>query len=102
MRHCDKCNVDIADKIDHCPLCGRNIVGGDEQTVQQFECFPDNKIWQSKRSTILNAIFLILLIGTIVATAVDLIVNKKITKSSKKYKESSQIEMTLKIYLKEG
>lgn len=79
MRHCDKCNVDIADKIDHCPLCGRNIVGGDEQTVQQFECFPDNKIWQSKRSTILNAIFLILLIGTIVATAVDLIVNKKIT-----------------------
>lgn len=79
MRHCDKCDVMIADTVEHCPLCGRDISQGNEKLTEHFECFPDNKIWQSKRNTILNILFWVLVIGSIVTTIIDFLVDKKLT-----------------------
>ena len=40
----------IADNINHCPLCGRDISGHEPVLEETFECYPNNKIWVDKRN----------------------------------------------------
>ena len=72
MKHCDRCDVDIADNIKNCPLCGRDISAESDDELESFVCYPDNKIWFSKRNTVLNTSFLIILIGVIVSIVTEL------------------------------
>ena len=74
MKHCDRCDVDIADNIKNCPLCGRDISAESDDELESFVCYPDNKIWFSKRNTVLNTSFLIILIGVIVSIVTELII----------------------------
>lgn len=80
MNHCDKCDVDVVDNVNHCPLCGRNIAK-QHIVTESFECFPDNKTWQSKRKLVTNILLAIILIGVAVSTFLDLLLNKTITYS---------------------
>lgn len=73
MRYCDKCKLEIADEIQHCPLCGRNL-SDTQLATQQFLCYPDNKIWFDKRNLIMRILEWIVLIGTLVCTAIELII----------------------------
>ena len=74
MRHCDKCDVDIADNINNCPLCGRDISPKQDKDVKQsFVCYPDNKIWVGKRNFAINLIFWILLVGTAISIFLEVL-----------------------------
>lgn len=77
MRYCDKCDVKIADNINHCPLCGRDVSQKTDETKQECLCYPDNKIWQSKRDAVLSFLFWFLLIGCAISIAVELLVLHK-------------------------
>lgn len=72
MRHCDRCDVEIADEINNCPLCGRNIASDD--STQSFVCYPDNKIWVSKRNAIINFLFWFAVIGTAISIGIELLI----------------------------
>lgn len=76
MRHCDKCDVDIADEINNCPLCGRDI--SNENTEQSFLCYPDNKVWKNRRNTIINILFWTSIIGMIISIFVELLIFHKV------------------------
>ena len=80
MNHCDKCNVDIVDNVNHCPLCGRNV-SKEHIATESFECYPDNKTWQSKRNLVTNIFLFVILIGSIISTFLDLFLHKTITYS---------------------
>ena len=80
MKHCDKCNVDILDNVNHCPLCGRNV-SKEPVLTESFECFPDNKVWQNKRNIAIKLWFFVVVIGTLISTFVDLLLNRSITYS---------------------
>lgn len=77
MRFCDKCKVNIADEINHCPLCGRDISNDNKIEEEMFKCYPNNKIWVDKRNFYLNLLFVIAIIGTVICIGIDLFFNKK-------------------------
>ncbi|MBQ8430608.1 MAG: hypothetical protein IJX26_01520, partial [Clostridia bacterium] len=78
MKHCDVCNIEIADNISHCPLCGKNILKNQEKiTNQTFMCYPDNKIWSNNRNMIVNYFFWLLTIGTVICTILELVFFKR-------------------------
>lgn len=77
MRHCDKCDVDIMDDVNNCPLCGRDISTKD--SVESFLCYPDNKIWQSKRNTLINFAFWASIIGMLISIFVEWLIFKQIS-----------------------
>ena len=80
MHYCDKCNVEIADNISHCPLCGRNILQENEKIDKEsFVSFPDNKIWIDKRNNLMNLLFWAVIIGTIISIVVNLIVEHQVS-----------------------
>ena len=78
MKHCDKCDTHIADNINNCPLCGKNLAQNQEQS---FCCYPDNKIWHDKRNLFINILLFIALIGTVLCCAIDLFFNHTLTYS---------------------
>ena len=71
MLHCDKCNVDIADDINNCPLCGRDLENKSE--TESFKCYPDNKIWISKRNLLVKSLFWFTIIGVIISVFLELL-----------------------------
>ena len=73
MRYCDKCDVNVADEIKNCPLCGRDI-SVDGQTEEKFVCYPDNKIWNSKRNAVIHFLFLFATICTVVSIIVEALI----------------------------
>ncbi len=76
MLHCDKCDVDIKDNINNCPLCGRDL---DNKTqIQSFVCYPDDKIWISKRNILINMLFFISIIGVVISIFLELLIFKRI------------------------
>ena len=77
MRPCDKCDVDIMDDVNNCPLCGRDISTKD--SVESFLCYPDNKIWQSKRNTLINFAFWASIIGMLISIFVEWLIFKQIS-----------------------
>lgn len=79
MKHCDKCDVQIADNINHCPLCGRDISGHEPVLEETFECYPNNKIWVDKRNFSINLLLVLVLIGTAICIGLDLFFNKNLT-----------------------
>jgi hypothetical protein len=81
MKHCDKCDVDIADNIKYCPLCGRNIDDNLKDDEQSFLSYPNNKIWINKRKFAINLLIVIAIIGTVITTGVDLFFNHTLSYS---------------------
>ena len=77
MRHCDKCGVDIMDDVNNCPLCGRDI--STENKVESFLCYPDNKVWQSKRNTLISLMFWASIIGMLISIFVEWLIFKHIS-----------------------
>ena len=78
MRHCDKCDVDIVDEINNCPLCGRDVSNGSEVMTQSFKCYPDNKVWISKRNATINVTFWLTMIFMVISIFVELLLFKRI------------------------
>ena len=76
MAHCDKCNVEIRDPINNCPLCGRNVTA-EKIEHESFVCYPDNKVWVSKRNSILNGFFWFSVIGTLISIFLELLLFKR-------------------------
>ena len=77
MKHCSKCDIHIADDINNCPLCGRDLA--EPSQTQSFTSYPNNKTWYDKRKMALNILLFVVLIGTAICLAVDLFVNRAIT-----------------------
>ena len=76
MKHCDKCDVDIVDNINNCPLCGRDVSNTSEE--QSFVCYPDNKVWVSKRNFVINFLFWAAMIGMAISVFIELIIFHRI------------------------
>lgn len=76
MRHCDKCEVDIADDITNCPLCGRDVSNNQSET--KLLCYPNNKVWKHKRNFVMNFLLWIVIIGTVLTISVELIIFHKL------------------------
>lgn len=79
MKHCDKCNVNIADNINNCPLCGKDLSAFTKD--ENFVCYPNDKVWHDKRKLTLNILLFIALIGTVLCLCVDLFFNHRLTYS---------------------
>lgn len=77
MRHCSKCDVKVADNINNCPLCGRDLAEPTQE--QSFVGYPNDKKWYDKRKLVLNIFLVAVLIGTALCLAVDLFVNQNVT-----------------------
>lgn len=75
MKRCEKCGVDIADMINHCPVCGKALEPAQTDS-QQFANYPNNKIWIDRRNLVLKILLFIALAGTILSIAVDLFFNR--------------------------
>ena len=76
MKRCDKCDVDIMDDINNCPLCGRNI-STEKIEHQTFLCYPDNKVWVNKRNAFLKALLLFSIIGMLISIFLELLLFKR-------------------------
>ena len=76
MRYCDKCKVNIADEINHCPLCGRDI--STDIANESFLCYPDNKVFVNKRNIIINIMFWIAIISMIISIFIELLIFKRL------------------------
>ena len=76
MLHCDKCKVDIADNINNCPLCGRDL--DNKAETQSFVCYPDNKIWINKRNLLVKILFWVSIIGTGISIFLELLLFHKL------------------------
>lgn len=77
MKHCSKCDINIADNINNCPLCGKDLHQPEQE--QSFCCYPNNKIWHHNRNFTINLLLIIVLIGTALCLAVDLFINRTIS-----------------------
>ena len=76
MRHCDKCDVDIADNINNCPLCGRDI--STDCSGESFACYPDNKVWTNKRNVVINVMFYFAIIFMAISIFLELLIFKRL------------------------
>ena len=77
MKHCIKCDAHIADNINNCPLCGKDLV--DSTPEQSFKCYPNDKTWHDRRNLAINILLFIVLAGTAICLIVDLFLNHNIT-----------------------
>lgn len=80
MRHCDKCNINIADDIPNCPLCGRDISVGDDNS-SKLSCYPNNKVWENKRNFLMTILFYAVIVSVVVTMAVELIISHRLSYS---------------------
>src|SRR5574344_885147 len=77
MRFCDKCKVNIADELNNCPLCGRDIsLKKNEETSQSFLCYPDNKIWVDKRNFALKIVLWSVIFATLLSCFAEIFLLK--------------------------
>lgn len=78
-KFCDKCNVEIEETKNFCPLCGRccaDKLNPDEQTNFSY---PERIVFINKRRLAFNLLIYFLLLGNLVCIATNLLFSKSFT-----------------------
>lgn len=80
MKHCNKCNVDVVDSLENCPLCG-SFVAGNENTTTNLAVLDEAnrpKIqFKNKKNFWQNKVNRIMILSVIVCVVLNLLLTPK-------------------------